>query len=195
MKPTLLLSSLCLAPLALAAPLPRFPTLVAGTAIRKLAPAHREVVLLQVEEEVHRFIISPPTSTPTPSEEESSSPMLDVDRPKTTHELMNAAALSSFSPPPPSKSSSKASGNKAKVVSVGTLVVPGKQAQANAVLRNLYNPDSTPRYLVPAEFIAHLTAKRIEMLAVGLILACVLAVIAVELWELVADWYVLPFRV
>lgn len=118
--------------------------------------------------------------------------MLDVDPPKTTHELMQKTAASSPPPQPyPTKPLAISGLGKPKAVSVGTLVFPGAQQHASSFLRKLYNPATTPRYLIPAEYVEYLATQRVEMLMVGLIMACVLAVMVVEMWEVVADWYVL----
>lgn len=198
MKANMLLSCLCLAPLALAGPIAREPVLFERNAIRGSPVSvhhHQQIptVLLQTQDKVQRIIHSSSSShrqtAPTPSEEQSSSPNLVIDGPKTTHELMQGAEIASKSP------SSKASSSKARVgVSVGMLVAPAP-AQASSAPK-MYDPATTTRYLsLAAEYAEFVAAQRVEVLMVGLIFACVVAVLVVEIWDLVAEWSVsVPFR-
>lgn len=194
MKTNFLLSSLCLAPLALTAPLAAHSvTLVAGKSVFK--PSHQIATLF---DEVQHVLVSKPSRNPHQKPtiiEESSSPssILDTERPLTTAELMelsNAAAAAAaeipqppMAPHPHPKSQHKAKHSKdaSRKISVGALVVPTPSRVG--VMAKIFDPQTSP-YLIPGQYVA---SQRADVLIVGLILACVLIVVAMESWELICN--------
>lgn len=185
MKTNHFLSSLCLAPLALAAPLSHTVTLVAGKAVFR--QNHQITTLFQ---EVQHVLVSKksPSSSSTSShtiEESSPSILLDAERPLTTAELL---ALSHPEPPtqPAPSQQTKSHRPKAakagnKKISVGALVVPS--APRTGVLSKILDSHTSP-YLIPGQYVS---SQRADVLIVGMILACVLVVVAMESWELICS--------
>lgn len=191
MKTNYLLSSLCLAPLALTAPLSHSVTLVAGKTVFK--PGHQIATLF---EEVQHVLVSKPSKSQHKLEESSSpSTILDADRPLTTAELMElstkAAAAAQVpqpmtvsSPPshPKSHKPKKHTKDANRKISVGALVVPTPSRVG--VMAKVFDPQQASPYLIPGQYVA---SQRADVLIVGLILACVLIVVAMESWELICN--------
>lgn len=184
MKTNYLLSSLCLAPLALTAPLSHSVTLVAGKTVFK--PAHQIATLF---EEVQHVLVSKPSKSHKIEESSSPSTILDADRPLTTAELRElskaAQVPQTMAPSPPSHPAKSHKPKHAKdanrKISVGALVVPTPSRVG--VMTKIFDPQTSP-YLIPGQYVA---SQRADVLIVGLILACVLVVVAMESWELICN--------
>lgn len=188
MKADYLLSSLCLAPLALAAPLSHTVTLVAGKSVWR--PGHQVATFV---EEVQHVLVNKQLSRTTPKERTAPSIILDAERPMTTAELMQlskeAAQTHPTTTPPPQKikspkAKSAKDGSSSKKISVGALVVPSSTSSSRiGVLAKIFDPQTSP-YLIPGQYVA---SQRADVLIVGLILACVMVVVAMEGWELICN--------
>lgn len=192
MKTNYLVSSLCLAPLALAAPFSHTVTLVAGKSVFK--PSHQIATLF---EEVQHVLVSKPSKSHKTIIDESSSPSitLDAERPLTTAELMELSKAAArvpqpMAPHPHPHPKSTSSSHKPKhtkdgatnrKISVGALVVPTPSRVG--VMAKIFDPQTSP-YLIPGQYVA---SQRADVLIVGLILACVLIVVAMESWELICN--------
>lgn len=175
MKSNYVLSSLCLAPLALAAPVSHTVTLIAGKAVWK--PGHQTSTFF---EKVQQVIVSEHSS---PTVKESAPSIVAAERPMTTAELMELSKVPSQPTPPQQMKSPKPKSAKDsnKKISVGALVVPSSSRAG--VLAKIFDPQTSP-YLIPGQYVA---SQRADVLIVGLILACVLVVMAMESWELVSN--------
>lgn len=197
MRPTQLFSSLCLAQAALAAPI----LLVAGSSAKAvfIRPAHQMAmaetaqVVIKHDNKHHPRPAHPSTTWKA----EAASP-LDADGPMTTADLMALSQLAGSTAghvqPPKAVSATHSakpvttttlSSNKGRV-SVGTLVVPGS-SRAKALMSNLFDPKAPRPYLVPGYYVS---SQRADFFVVGIILAFVLAVVAVETWGPVSETYV-----
>lgn len=184
MKTNYLLSSLCLAPMALTAPLSHSVTLVAGKTVFK--PSHQIATLF---EEVQHVLVSKPSKSHKIEESSSPSTILDAERPLTTAELMELSKTATqvpqpMAPSPPSHPKShkpKHSKDANRKISVGALVVPTPSRVG--VMAKIFDPQTSP-YLIPGQYVA---SQRADVLIVGLILACVLIVVAMESWELICN--------
>lgn len=176
MKTNYLLGSLCLAPLALAAPVSHTITLIAGKAVWK--PGHQISTFL---EEVQHVVVSKQLSH---TMEESVPSIAEVERPMTTAELMALSNKAPSQPTPPQQIKSpkpKPAKDNNKKISVGALVVPSPARIG--VFTKVFDPQTSP-YLIPGQYVS---SQRADVLIVGLILACVLVVMAMEGWELVSS--------
>ncbi|KAJ4419927.1 hypothetical protein N0V82_004641 [Gnomoniopsis sp. IMI 355080] len=185
MKANYLLGSLCLAPLALTAPVSHTVTLVAGKSV--FQPGHKIATLF---EEIQHVLVTKKSSSSSSShkthEESSPSIILDAERPLTTAELLALAQ-----PPAPasqhlkSHKPSKSTKDGNKKISVGALVVPSPARAGGLKLSKILDPHTSP-YLIPGQYVS---SQRADVLIVGLILACVLVVVAMESWELICKLF------
>lgn len=184
MKTSQIFTSLYLAQAALAAPI----LLVAGSSAKAvfIRPTHQ----MTLQETVQ--IVMGDKHAPKPSGTGKATPAsaLDTDGPMTTAELMalsHTSGASSSSTPSkqrlkdastqpviPMTTTTVSSNIKGKV-SVGTLVVPS--GTAKTVLSQLFDPKVPRPYLVPGYYVA---AQRADYFAVGIILAFVFAIVALE---------------
>lgn len=197
MRPNQLLSSLYLAQAALAAPI----LLVAGSSAKAvfIRPA-RQMAVPEVAQVVFNAD-DKPAPKPSTTVETNPASLLGSDSPLTTAQLMAIAQVKSTPevPPPPQQedeestqstilmtTSTTTTSSKGKV-SVGTLVVPGSRAK-KAPMSQVFDGKKAPSlYLVPGYYIS---SRQADIFVVGIILAFVLAVLAVETCGPVSRTYV-----
>lgn len=209
MRPTQLLTSLYLAQAAAAAPI----LLVAGSSAkavfirpaRQMTVAETAQIVWEATKDEQRHA-SP--KTPSSTWDASPAALLDAEGPLSTADLMALSKVSSEQqqqqqqhqqqekrPAAVPKVSTHATrpmttttltSNKGKI-SVGTLVVPGSHKTTKAVMASLFDPTAPRPYLVPGYYIP---SQRADVMVVGIILAFVLVVLAVETWGPVSRTYV-----
>lgn len=205
MRPTQLLSSLYLAQAAVAAPI----LLLAGSSAkavfirpsRQMTVAETAQIVLEATQDKQQQRHHASTK-PSSTGNAAAAALLDAEGPLTTADLMALSQVSASSaseqqqeqrpaqPHAPSKPSqpittTTLSSNKGKI-SVGTLVVPGSQ-KTKTVMASLFDPSAPRPYLIPGYYVS---SQRADILVVGIILAFVLVVLAVETWGPVSRTYV-----
>lgn len=174
MKAAFFLSSLSLAPLALAVPMIHTSILIAGAStktvvLRPGAQSHTG--------EAQRVVPARlPSDLQSTTPEERPSQPLDAERPLTTEELMALSGSSSSESPARKKGGAKKGPKAAKgKVAVGALVVPGSQRAKD--LKQMLDFGNAKPYLIPGYYVS---SQRADVLVLGMIVAFVLIVVAVE---------------
>lgn len=197
MRPTQLLTSLYLAQAALAAPI----LLVAGSSARAvfIKPARQMYVT-----ETTQIILEDQHEGAGPSKtvKTTAAALLDADGPLSTEDLMALSRISAAtlaeerleeaatqSTKPMTTTTTSSSDSKGKIT-VGTLVVPGPTS-ASAAMSQWFDPKSPRPYLIPGYYVS---SQQADFLVVGIIMAFVLVVVAVETCGPITRTYVHPLK-